>query len=78
MVEGLWVSQAQVEVQLEWWRRNWKEILLLLGLAVLWSFSFDPDPSEPQHDFVEGDQTIAIVEMPGVVPVHCKPLNMIS
>ena len=78
MVEGLRVGLAPLEVPLEWWSCNWKGFLLLLGLVTLWSFVFEPDLSEPQDDLAEGNHTIAVVEVPEVVPVHCKPPHMIS
>ena len=68
MVDGLRVRHAQLEAPLEWWSRNWKGFLLLLGLAILWSFIFDPD------DWAEGNRAIADVKV--MVPIICKPPNM--
>ena len=76
MVDELRVRHAQLEAPLEWWSRNWKGFLLLLGLAILWSFVFDPDLSEPEDDLAEGNQTIADGKIPEMVPITCKPPNM--
>lgn len=72
MVEGLRAGLAQSEVPLDWWRREWKGSLLLLGIVILWSLIFDPDLSEPENELAKAQQTIAVLEMPETASVICK------
>lgn len=69
---------AQLEGSLEWWSREWKGFLLLLGLVVLGSFLFDPDLSESQDELAEITQTIAVAEVLQKSSLFCKSLNVIS
>lgn len=78
MVERWRAGLAQLEVPLEWWSREWKGFLLLLGLVVLGSFIFDPDPSESQDELAEITQTIGVAEVPQKPSVVCKSFSMIS
>lgn len=78
MVERWRAGLAELEVPLEWWSREWKGSVLLLGLVVLGSFVFDPDLSESQGELAEMTQTITVAEVPQKPSVFCKSLSVIS
>lgn len=77
MVERWRAGLAELEVPLEWWSREWKGSVLLLGLVVLGSFVFDPDLSESQDELAEMTETITVAEVPQEPSVFCKSLSLI-
>lgn len=77
MVESWRAGLAELEAPLEWWSREWKGSVLLLGLVVLGSFLFDPDFSESQDELAEMTETITVAEVPQEPSVFCKSLTLI-